>query len=159
MRLSLAVVVIGSTLVLGGCNGSDGGRKAGPTTHGCSTLTAADIAKVTGDTPQKRDLNPTKGSGIRCSTAFAGAGGSLVLAITEWDGDAKTLHRLRSTYVTRLGAGSVQSVPALGQGAFVARKRVLGFRRRATVTTLETGYDSSGSLVLTLAQLERLAQS
>jgi hypothetical protein len=158
MRLSLAVVAFGSTLVLAGCNGSDGGRNAGRSTHGCSGLTAADIAQLTGEMPQKRDLNPPEGSGIRCSTVFAGAGGSLVLAVTEWDGDAKTLHRVRSTYVTRLGTGSVQSVPGLGQGAFVVRKRVLGFRRGATVTILETGYDSSGRRVLTLAQLKRLAQ-
>jgi hypothetical protein len=153
MRVHHALLVA-TLLVLAGCGGSAEKDRAGPKTRGCSTLTAADVAQVFGRTPNKLDLNPPPLERVRCSTAFYGGPNEFVVTITERSGGAKTLRRLRA----RRSAATVRPAPRLGESAFVAQGRLVGFRRGDSVVTLETGYNESDKLVLTVAQLERLAQ-
>jgi hypothetical protein len=80
----------------------------------------------------------------------------LVVSITERDGDARTVKRLRAAEVTAHGPRSVRPAFDLGEGAFISEKRVVGFQRAGTVVTLETGY-SGRRRILTVAELKRLA--
>jgi hypothetical protein len=147
-----------SVFVLAGCSGSHGSRQGVPKTRGCSSLTADDVERVANTTPHKLDLNPSPTENIRCSTVFFAGQNELIVSVTEREGGAKGLRRLRARKVAEVGAASVRPASGLGQGAFVAQGRIISFRKGETVVTLETGYSSSGRKLLTLTQLERLAQ-
>jgi len=154
-------LILAAVLALAGCNGSDGDNNKTTATgfakaRGCSSLTAADVAEVTGEKPNKRDLASSE-EGVRCSTAFFRAATELVVSITERDGDARALKRLRAAQVAEHGAGAVRPASGLGEGAFVANKRTLGFQRGDSVVILETGY-AGRRLVLTASQLEEIAR-
>jgi hypothetical protein len=157
MRKHYAILVA-SVLVLAGsgCGGSKSSRNT-PMTRGCTSLTVEDVARVASRTPRKVDLNPSPTEQIRCSTVFFAGPSELIVAVTEQDGGAKALRRLRATKVAQRGAASVRPAPSFGEGAFTAQGRLIIFRRGERVVTLETGYATSGKKVLTLAQLQRLA--
>ena len=158
MRMRAALILL-LALALTACGGS-GGKKKPPSggfaeARGCSTLTVADVERLTGKTARKRDLAPAPE--IRCSSVFFRGGSELVVALTERDGDAQTLKRLRAEKIQEAGATSAQPVSGFGEGAFVAAKRILGFRKGDSVVTLETGY-SGRQLMLRVSELERIAQ-
>jgi hypothetical protein len=146
-----------SLFVLAGCGGSHSSRQE-TSTRGCSSLAADDVEQVANRTPHKLDLNPPRTEHIRCSTVFFAGQNELIVSVTEREGGAKALRRFRARKVAEAGAASVRPASGLGGGAFIAQGRIISFRRGETVVTLETGYSSSGKKLLTLAQLERLAQ-
>ena len=150
-------VLAASLFVLAGCGGSHSSGQGTPKTRGCSSLTADDVERVANTTPHKLDLNPPR-TDIRCSTVFFAGQNELIVSVTEREGGAKGLRRLRARKVAEGGAASVSPASGLGEGAFVAQGRIVSFRRGETVVTLETGYSSSGRKLLSLAQLERLAR-
>jgi hypothetical protein len=152
MRFSHAILAV-LLLAVAGC----GGGKAQPTTRGCSSLTAADIERITGSAPHELKLNPTASARVRCSTVFFAGATQLVVSITERDGGAKALSRLRAMKIAERGRASVRPAVGLGDGAFLAEKRILGFRQGDRVVTLETGFDKQGKRLLTAAQLVQLA--
>ncbi len=88
---------------------------------------------------------------------FAGPSGELVVAITEAGGGAATLARVRRERTANPVTPTVQTVPGLGDEAFLVNSRFLAFRSADRVVTLETGF-TDGSRVLTVAQLEALAR-
>ena len=160
MRVRLAVIVV-AVVAVAGCNGSDDGSKKTSDgfaqAQGCSTLNASDVAEITGNKPTKRDLAPPPEEKARCSSAFFEGGTELVISITEREGDARTLKRLRAAEVTAHGPRSVRAASDLGGGAFISQNRVVGFEHAGTVVTLETGYRGR-RLILSIAQLKRLAR-
>jgi hypothetical protein len=90
---------------------------------------------------------------------FFGGPGDIVVVITERIGGENTLKSIRAASAAQLGATHVRPVARLGPGAFVARRRILAFRRGRWVVILETGYSStSHAPVLSVAELERLAR-
>jgi hypothetical protein len=120
-------------------------------------LAAADIADVASvQASRQESLGSAPGSSARCSVVFVDSSGQLILQVTELGGGQATLAELRRTAASDLGPATVRSTPALGRGAFVAR-RVLAFARGGDVVQLQTGYSSTGQLQLTPAQLTRLA--
>jgi hypothetical protein len=127
--------------------------------HGCSFLSTADVIRATGITQMtKQDLAPTQTSKTGCATVFVVAG-YLLLGVAEWKRDALNLHGLRSMEAQLVGGERyVKPVPELGKGAFLARRRVLGFQVGERLVTLETGFTQQGTLELTPAQLVRLAR-
>jgi len=158
MRTRHAVIFAAAILALVGCGSSSEPKTTSggfPQARGCSTLTATDVARVIGKRPSRRDLAPPPEDNARCSSAFFLGGTELVISITERAGDGQTLKRVRAAAVK--DGASVRPAPGLGDGAFVAGRRVLGFQRAGSVVTLETGY-SGRRLILTVAQLERLAR-
>lgn len=158
MRTRHAFIFAATILALAGC-GSSNERKTTSggfaQARGCSTLTDTDVARVIGKRPAKRDLAPPPEDNVRCSSAFFLGGTELVVSITERAGDGGTLKRLRAA-AAKDGA-SVRGASGLGDGAFVAGRRVLGFQRAGSVVTLETGY-TGRRLILKVAELERLAR-
>jgi hypothetical protein len=152
MRLSHAILVL-ALLTVAGC----GDDKSEPATRGCSSLTTADIKQITGAAPRELKLNPTESADVRCSTAFFSGATALVVGITERDGGARALSRLRAMLVAEHGRASVRPAAGLGEGAFIVEKRILSFRQGDRVVTLETGFDSNGTRLLTPAQLVQLA--
>jgi hypothetical protein len=126
--------------------------------RGCSSLTVSEVSRVARIPVRKQALTPPERQ-VRCSTAFFGGFGDVVLVIAERLGGEKTLNRLRAVQAGQSGASMVRPVVGLGRGAFVFRQRLLAFRRGARVVTLETGYSTTGGEpVLSVVQLERLAR-
>jgi hypothetical protein len=163
-----SVVLVSLVLVLfvaaAGC-GTGGTVRAGPAPpafprpQGCSSLTVRDVNRVSPFKVESRDLAHGQHEHIACSTMFFGGPGDIVVVISERIGGEKTLNSIRDADAAQFGATQVQSVAGLGPGAFVARQRILAFRRRQRVVVLETGYSSaSHAPVLGVAQLEQLAR-
>jgi hypothetical protein len=157
MRSALIVLL---ALALSGCIGS-GDKEKTPSgsfakARGCSTLTVDDIKRLTGKKTKKRDLAPSPE--IRCSSVFFLGATELAVSISERDGDARTLKRLRTEKTHEVGATTTQPVSGLGEDAFVAGKRILGFRHGDTVVILETGYTGGTQLTLKVADLKRIGE-
>jgi hypothetical protein len=151
--------LLACALLCAACDGSDKESQDGsggfPAPRGCSTLTAADIQQVTGRRASRRDLAPSPEDPFRCSSGFFAGGSELVVGIKMWDGGARRLRRLRRELTRSYGRSSSPS--GLGDDAFAAGGRIIGFRRRDAVIMLETGY-SGRKLILRLGELERLAR-
>jgi hypothetical protein len=130
-----------------------------PRPHGCLILKVADVKRVARLQVQRRDIASDPSARIRCSSLFFDAGGSLVVVITQRLGGKKALGRVRAKVALDVGAEWLRPDASFGPGAFVARQRILAFRRGQSVVTLETGYSmASHKLVLSVAQLEQLAR-
>lgn len=169
MRAVVLVAVLLTALYASGCGGKSTSSGTGtapgivptverPERRGCRFLTAKDVSRVTGGgEPRTIDLAPPRNGGQVCATVFAGAGGSLVAAVTERTGGERQLRQLREQKVAELGATHVRDATALGPGAFLARERSLSFRRGDRVITLDTSYDAQGRLAISVAELTRLA--
>jgi hypothetical protein len=110
---------------------------------------------VTGRRANRRDLAPSPEDPFRCSSGFVAGGAELVVGITMWDGGAQRLGRLRRELTRSYGRSPSPS--GLGDDAFAAGGRIVGFRRGDAVIMLETGY-SGRKLILRLGELERLAR-
>jgi hypothetical protein len=162
---AIALVVV----LLAGCGGGgaedDGATGATQPAPGsatqpasrCTSLTASDIARVASIRPSRQEpLANAPGHRLRCSILFIDSSGQLILELTEADGGRAALAALRRGTASDLGPAAVRPLPALGRGAFVAR-RVLGFARGRAVVELQTGYSGDGRLQLTSAQLVQLA--
>lgn len=129
-----------------------------PATRPCAWLTGSDIARVAPITPSREAaLTPTPGNGLRCSALFIDGSGQLIAELTETRGGGAALATARRTAAAAYGPEAITALPALGAGAFVAR-RILAFRRGDRLFTLETGYSAAGRLQLTPDQLKRLAR-
>jgi hypothetical protein len=123
----------------------------------CVSPTASDIERVASIRPSRQEaLAASPGVHLRCSTIFIDRSGQLILQVTQADGGQAALLALRRSTAGELGSATVRPLPALGAGAFVAR-RVLAFARNGQLVTLQTGYSAAGRLQLTAAQLARLA--
>ena len=150
----------------GGGTGADGttagaepsvvGQNSPPATR-CTTLSKADLVRVASVRPARQQaLADAPGQDLRCSILFIDSSGQLILQLTEADGGRSALAALRQATASEVGAKAVRPLPALGRGAFVAR-RVLAFARGSSLVELQTGYNAGGRLQLTPAQLVRLA--
>jgi hypothetical protein len=129
-----------------------------PREHGCSFVTTTDVTHVLGNEDvRRRDLAPDHG--VACATAFWGGGSGAVFAVvTELDGGVQALSRLRAAKVGELGSAAVKPMPVLGPGAFLAKRRLLGFRHGQRVLVVETGYDQQGKLAISVSKLTKLAR-
>jgi hypothetical protein len=159
------------SLALAGCDG--GGDEAGTGTDvtgatvvhtngqsasRCASLTANDIARVASVQPaDQQALASAPGQSVSCSTVFVDSSGQLILQLSEAGGGRAALAALRRTTASDLGPNTVRPLPALGEGAFVAR-RVLAYARGRALVELQTGYSADGRLQLTPDQLARLAE-
>jgi hypothetical protein len=159
-RLALLLVVP----LLAGCGSS---KQSSPTTmtqqgavlKSCSSLHASDVERVASISPvNRRDLSRQAQAHLLCATVFFDASGDLVVEITEAPGGRAALSRLRASSVDQFGQGALRAMSRLGQGAFLARRRILAFARSGRLVTLQTGYGSQGRLSLTADQLTRLAR-
>lgn len=168
MTLRRTVLVALSALVAAGCGGGKQagggtdstqpapGSASGQLTKSCTSLSASDIAHVAAIRPSKHEpLANTSGGNLRCSILFIDSSGQLILELTEADGGRAALATLRRGTASDLGAATVRPLPALGPGAFVAR-RVLAFASGGRLVELQTGYSSEGRLQLSTGQLTRL---
>ena len=126
-------------------------------TKKCSTLTASDVSHVTSIRPSRQQaLANLPGGHLRCSSLFIDSSGQLILELTEADGGQAALVALRRATGEEQGRATVRPLPALGAGAFVAR-RTLAFTRDDRLSTLRAGYSAEGHLQLTVEQLAHLA--
>jgi hypothetical protein len=161
-RRFLVPASVASMLIVAGCGG--GGREspsassaAQRTARGCAFVDPEDVARVAGAASvERRDLAGYEG--VVCSSAFAGGAGELVASVTELEGGAEAMKRLRAAKTAELGAASVRTEAGLGGEAFLARKRYLAFRHDDRIVVLEAGYDPQGRLTLSVPQLGRLAR-
>lgn len=160
IALAAALVVF---LAACGGSGSKSSSKEVPTVprqpgvSGCTILSSQDVARLTSaGTVTPRDFARTPGR--ECGSLFIGAGGVLVVSVSELTGGRATLARLRATKAAELGAGAVRPVPKFGPGAFIAARRYVAFRKGSRALVLETGYGAGSSLVLTVRELTALAQ-
>jgi hypothetical protein len=161
-QIPTAIAVL-SVLALAGCGGGGDRAPAAPsstavqsTLRGCSYLSQTDVDRASGETVHRLDLSPA--SEVICSTAFVEAAGDLVASISELRGRLAGLQQLRKAKIEQFGRKAIVPQPALGPGAFVARKRYLAFRRGERVVVLETGYGGDGKLLLTVSKLMQLAR-
>jgi hypothetical protein len=163
VRVAPKLITLASALALAGCGGGSGGETSSTspfptadqsTRRGCAFLTVTDVARASGASVRREDLAPVPE--IVCSSAYVGAAG-IVATVSELRGGLGALRRLRTAKSEELGSRTVERLPALGRGAFVARKRYLAFRRGERVIVLETGYGRQGELLLTVLELTRLA--
>jgi hypothetical protein len=160
-------VIVLAAVSASGCGG--GGQTSRSSTdiltrknkvHGCSSPSEQDVVRISGLQSLRRvDFAFPEGEKIRCSTGYSSGGVSAVVSITERDGGAQTLRLLRSRKATEFGAGAIRPVPALGDGAFVAKRQYLVFLRGGRAVSLETGLGESGTPVLTVRELVELAQT
>jgi hypothetical protein len=164
------VLVALAALLAAGCGGGakprSGGAGAsqprsspasGQSMASCVSPAASDIERVASIRPSRQEaLAESPGVHLRCSTIFIDGSGQLILQVTQADGGPAALTALRRSITGELGSATVRPLPALGAGAFVAR-RVLAFARSGRLVTLQTGYSAAGRLQLTAAQLARLA--
>jgi hypothetical protein len=133
------------------------GSAGGQPTKTCTSLAAGDLVHVASIRPSKQEpLANAPGNDLRCSVLFVDASGQLILELTQASGGRAALASLRRGTAADLGQATMRPLPALGPGAFVAR-RVLAFTRGGRLIELQTGYSSEGRLQLTAAQLTRLA--
>jgi hypothetical protein len=169
IRSTVCIALV--ALALAGCDG--GGDAAGTATDAagptvgqpngaaanrCASLTVNDIARVASVQPaDQQALASAPGQSVRCSTVFIDSSGQLILQLSEAGGGRAALAALRRTTASDLGPNTVRPLPALGEGAFVAR-RVLAYARGRALVELQTGYSADGRLQLTPDQLARLAE-
>jgi hypothetical protein len=162
-----AISPIVVALVLASCGGEDtgatgsiqptSGAVSGQPSSRCTSLTSRDIARVASIRPsEEQALASSPGVRLRCSILFIDSSGQLILQLTEAGGGRAALADLRRAAASDVGAAAVRPLPALGNGAFVAR-RVLAFARGRSVVQLQTGYSADGRLQLTPSELTRLA--
>lgn len=116
----------------------------------------AGIAAVT-----QRALAPDPRDKQACGTIFIDQSGSLVVQVAAARGDATDLRQAARVAAASGGATPlrVRPLPGFGTGAFIAGRRVIGFRRAGRVITVQTGYDRSGRLAVGPGQLARLARA
>jgi hypothetical protein len=151
LRVSqIPVVLLVTALSATAC----GGRQRA---SACREVSAQDLEAVGSVLPSRREvLARAPGSRASCSIVFIDSAGQLVLQVTEMDGGSSALEQVRRAAAAST-TGSVLSFPALGAGAFVAR-RVAGFARGGRVVELQIGYSAAGRLELSRAELVRLAR-
>jgi hypothetical protein len=160
--------VLVTLLAVAGCGG---GKQAAVTTQThssvpkplpprlCSSLNAADVTRVTGTSPvNERGLGRFPGSGRVCGSIYFDSAGSLLVQITEDLGSAAAIRKLRAGAEQQFSRAEVRSVRGFGEGAFLARRRILTFRRGGRIVTLQTGYLADGRLSLNVAELTRLGR-
>jgi hypothetical protein len=164
-------LLVVAVLALSGCGGG-GKQSAGTTqTHSnlgvlkqlpprlCPSLSTGDVTRETGISPvNERGLGRFPGSGRLCGSIYFNAAGSLIVQLTEDVGGRAALRKLRSMAEAQFSRADVRLVPAFGAGAFLARRRVLTFLRGGRIVTLQTGYQSDGTLSLTDPELTRLGR-
>jgi hypothetical protein len=158
-----AIPPIVVSLVLASCGGGTGstqptgGAVSSQPASRCTSLTSRDIVRVASIRPsEEQALASSPGVRLRCSILFIDSSGQLILQLTEAGGGRATLADLRRAAASDVGAAAVRPLPALGDGAFVAR-RVLAFARGRSVVELQTGYSADGRLQLPPSALTRLA--
>jgi hypothetical protein len=123
----------------------------------CAALTARDIEGVASRPVLKQtDLARAPGTDINCATVWFDQSAQIILELSEADRGRADLAALRDEIVPLVRPSEVQPLPALGPGAFVAR-RVLGFLQGDKLVTLRAGYTADGKLQLTTDQLVRIA--
>jgi hypothetical protein len=167
LRSPSALLVV-TVLAVAGCGGGKQSAPATQTQSGvqkplvpelCSSLSGGDVTRVTGISPvNERGLARFPGSGRLCGTIYFDTAGSLLAQITEDSGELAALRRLRATAESQFSRADVRSMPAFGDGAFLARRRILIFLRGGRIITLQTGYLPDGHLSLTVPQLTRLGR-
>ena len=170
MIWSLPVLVALAALLAAGCGGGAkplsrgagasqprSSSASGQSMASCVSPTASDIERVASIRPSRQEaLAASPGVHLQCSTIFIDRSGQLILQVTQADGGQAALLALRRSTASQLGSATVRPLPALGAGAFLAR-RVLAFARNGQLVTLQTGYSAAGRLQLTAGQLAQLA--
>jgi len=134
----------------------------GPPSRRCGGLSSATVARIAGlASVTAQALAPDPRDKQACGTIFIDGTGSLVVQVTARPGGATDLRQAARVAAASGGASPlhVRSLAGLGSGAFIAGKRVIGFRRGGRVITVQTGYDRSGRLSVGPAQLARLART
>lgn len=168
MRFVLAAIAITVVTVgIAACGGKDTSSvsSTGAVTRTtkmepCTSLSEDDVVRVSGLTSLRRfDFTFPEGENILCSTGWSSGAVSAVVTITEREGGAAELRRLRSLQVNESGRKAVVAYPSLGSGAFLVEQRYLAFLRDDRAVTLETFRGDGGSYVLTARQLAQLADA
>jgi hypothetical protein len=135
-----------------------GVQKPLPPEH-CPSLSAKDVTRVTGiSSVNVRGLARFRDTGRLCGTIYFGSAGSLLVQLTEDVGAASALRRLRASAVAQFTRADVRPMPEFGDGAFLARRRILAFQRGGRIVTIQTGYQADGRLSLTVGELSRLGR-
>jgi hypothetical protein len=158
-----------SVALVAGCGGGGKHSAQSAQTHSsvpkplpprlCASLRAGDVTRVTGvSSVNVRGLGRFPGTGRLCGTIYFDSAGSLLVQITEDVGGATALRRLRTAAEAQFSPVDVHPAPAFGAGAFLARRRVLTFRRGDRIVTLQTGYQPDGQLSLKVAELNGLGR-
>ena len=165
MRSALgAVAILLVTTAVAACGGEDTSTTGALTrttkVEPCTSLSEEDVVRVSGLTDLRRfDFAFPEGENILCSTGWSSGAVTAVVTLTEREGGAAELRRLRSLQVSEVGKNAVVPYPSLGSGAFVAGKRYLAFLHDDRVITLETFLEDGARYVLTPGELAELARS
>jgi hypothetical protein len=137
--------------------GSTGGG-----TH-CAGLSTAAIQRLTAaGRVTAQDLAPDPGTRRFCGTAFVDGSGGLIVQVKAAAGSAADLRRSARFAATSAGGARPERIRPLagfGAGAWLAGRRVIGFRRAGRVVTVETGYNTAGRLSVPVRRLKGIARA